>query len=167
MIWILSFIEGLFLLKHFRLYSTIFFLSIGLICGCSYEPLAPPEMPTYYQTINLPLADVSLPLADLVNPDNNIYGDSTKDQLYFQFSGNLDTVTLTENIFQIPAVGNVNFSQNFSELSESQLTFSRSVTQTTKLSEIITIPGILPSPNDLLIGEIARYELDDQRYKYR
>ena len=124
-------------------------------------------MPTYYQTINLPLADVSLPLADLVNPDNNIYGDSTKDQLYFQFSGNLDTVTLTENIFQIPAVGNVNFSQNFSELSESQLTFSRSVTQTTKLSEIITIPGILPSPNDLLIGEIARYELDGQRYKYR
>ncbi|MBP7886070.1 MAG: hypothetical protein KA076_02795 [Candidatus Marinimicrobia bacterium] len=167
MIWILSFIEGLFLLKHFRLYSTIFFLSIGLICGCSYEPLAPPEMPTYYQTINLPLADVSLPLADLVNPDNNIYGDSTKDQLYFQFSGNLDTVTLTENIFQIPAVGNVNFSQNFSELSESQLTFSRSVTQATKLSEIITIPGILPSPNDLLIGEIARYELDGQRYKYR
>ncbi len=164
---ILSFIKESVLIKHFKGFRYAILVSIGFIGGCSYEPLAPPEMPTYYQTINLPLTDISLPLADLVNPDNNIYGDSTKDELYFQFSGNLDTVTLTENIFQIPAVGDVNFSKNFTELSEEQLTFDKTVTQTTKLSEIITIPGTLPSPVELTIDAISPQKLDDQRYEYR
>ncbi|MFA5728303.1 MAG: hypothetical protein WC957_02650, partial [Candidatus Neomarinimicrobiota bacterium] len=59
--------------KQFRPIQFVILLIIGWFAGCAYEPLEPPEMPTYYQTINLPLTDVTLPLADLANPKNNIY----------------------------------------------------------------------------------------------
>lgn len=153
--------------KQLKYLPFILFLIIWLVSDCAYEPLSPPQMPTYYQTINLPLTDITLPLSDLVNPANNIYGDSTTDELYFQFSGDLDTVVLTEDIFQIPAANDVNYSQQFSDLSESQPTFSTTVTQTTKLSEVIAVPGILPSPVDIPIGVVERQKLDDQQYDYQ
>jgi len=148
------------------------FLLAALVIGelfrsCAYEPLSSPEMPTYYQTINLPLTDVTLPLADMVDSTNHIFGDSVNDELYFKFNGNLDTVSLTEDIFQIPAADDISFSQNFSDLSASQPTFSTSVTQTTKLSEVIAVPGILPSPTDLPDGEVDRQKLDDRQYDYQ
>lgn len=152
--------------KQFRPIQFVILLIIGWFAGCAYEPLEPPEMPTYYQTINLPLTDVTLPLSDLANPKNNIYGDPDNDELYFKFSGDLDTVILTEEIFQIPAADDINFSQNFDELGESQPTFSTTVSHTTKLSEMIGIPGVLPSPTDLDIGAVSRDKLDDQRYEY-
>lgn len=124
-------------------------------------------MPTYYQTINLPLTDVTLPLADMVDSTNHIFGDSTNDELFFKFNGDLDTVMLTEDIFQISAASDVNFSQNFDALSESQPTFSTSVTQTNKLSEMIAMPGILPSPTDLPVGVVDRQKLDDRQYDYQ
>jgi len=152
---------------HFRPVFAILLTVGGLLSSCAYEPLSPPEMPTYYQTINLPLTDVTLPLADLADSTNHIFGDSLNDELYFKFNGNLDTVMLTDDIFQIAAANNVSFSQNFDDLSESQTTFSTSVTQTTRLSEMITVPGILPSPVDLPVGVVDRQQLDERQYEYQ
>jgi hypothetical protein len=144
----------------------VIFVLSALISSCAYEPLSPPEMPTYYQTINLPLTDVTLPLADMVDSTNHIYGDSTNDELFFQFNGELDTVMLTDDIFQIPAANAINFSQNFEGLSDVQPTFSTTVTQTTKLSQMIAVPGILPSPVDIPVGVVDRQQLDERRYEY-
>ncbi len=144
----------------------VIFVLSALISSCAYEPLSPPEMPTYYQTINLPLTDVTLPLADMVDSTNHIYGDSTNDELFFQFNGELDTVMLTDDIFQIPAANTINFSQNFEGLSDAQPTFSTTATQTTKLSQMIAVPGILPSPVDIPVGAVDRQQLDERRYEY-
>ena len=98
-------------MTHFKipinLTNLFIFIIIALLwvaITCTYEPFQPPEMPKFYQTINLPLADVCLPLSDLHDPTNNIYGDSL---LTFKFGGTLDKVTLPDDIFVIPSMDSV------------------------------------------------------------
>ena len=85
---------------------------IWLLIDCTYEPLAPPELPKWYQTINLPLVDASFFLAELQDTANHIFGDSLSDSLYFKFTGALDTATLTEDIFMIPGIGSFEVRQD-------------------------------------------------------
>jgi len=137
-----------------------------LISGCTYEPLESPEMPTYYQTINIPLADITLPLSDMVDSTNHIYGDSSADEIYFKFNGNLDTIALTEDIFQIPAAASLNFSQNFDQLNQAVPPISQSITNTFKLSEQLGLP--LPLAYDWpVIGGVPRTKLMDSKYEYQ
>jgi len=146
-------------------------LLLGIWCGgswrCTYEPLAPPEMPTFYQTLNLPLVDIALPLADLQDSSNNIYGDALSDSLYFKFSGNLDTTTLTENIFLIPLATSVGFQQDFSTLSQAQPAFNTSISNTVKLSQLLPPPIRLPAPIPITVDEVPRAKLVDEKYSYQ
>ena len=133
--------------------------------GCTYEPLSPPEMPTFYQTINLPLTDVTLYLADLVDSTNHIFGDTLADLLYFEFDGELDTVTLTEDIFVIPTATEVAFQQDFSNLSGQNQPVSIAVPLTLKLSTLFDLP--LPADNDIPLDSLPRVKLMDSKSSYK
>ncbi len=140
-------------------------LSILVICiwwilSCTYEPLPPPEMPKFYQTINLPLVDASFYLSELQDSTNHIYGDSLSDSLYFMFSGDLDTATLTEDIFLIPAVGTFQINQDFSEIDQANINIDKSISQKIKLSEISGIS--FPLPYDFTIPSIPRIQIIDE-----
>jgi len=133
--------------------------------GCTYEPLSPPEMPTFYQTINLPLTDVTLYLSDLVDSTNHIFGDTLTDLLYFKFNGALDTVTLTEDIFVIPTATEVAFQQDFGNLSEQNQPVSIAVPMTVKLSTLLGLP--LPSDLQIRLDSLPRFKLMDSESSYK
>ncbi len=135
--------------------------------GCTYEPLSPPEMPTFYQTINLPLTDVSLYLSDLVDSTNHIFGDTLADLIYFKFNGELDTVTLTEDIFVIPTATNVTFQQDFSNLSEQNQPVSIAVPMTIKLSTLFSLTVSLPADFPITLDSLPRVKLMDSESSYK
>ncbi len=108
-------------MSSFKIYlnKRLVVLSVLIICiwwilSCTYEPLQPPKMPKFYQTINLPLVDVCLPLSDMRNPENNI--DTANKLLQFEFTGELDTATLTKSIFTIPTGVPVTIEQKFPDM---------------------------------------------------
>jgi len=133
--------------------------------SCTYEPLQPPELPKFYQTINLPLADVTLYLSGLHDTTNNIYGDSLSDSLYFKFEGSLDTVTLTEDIFVIPSATSVTFQQDFAEIDQANNPVSITIPQTIKFSTLFGLS--LPQSEELTIDPVPRMPLIDQDYSYQ
>jgi hypothetical protein len=133
--------------------------------GCTYEPLSPPAMPTYYQTINLPLTDVTLYLSDLVDTTNHIFGDSVSDLISFKFNGELDTVTLTEDIFVIPTATSVTFQQDFSNLGEQNQPVSIAVPMTVKLSTLFGLP--LPADYPIRLDSLPRVKLMDSKSSYK
>ena len=135
--------------------------------GCTYEPLSPPEMPTFYQTINLPLTDITLYLADLVDSTNHIFGDTLADLLYFKFDGELDTVTLTEDIFVISTATEVTFQQDFGNLSEQNQPVSITVPMTIKLSTLFSLQVSLPADNDIPLDSLPRVKLMDSKSSYK
>lgn len=152
----------------FKYKTGLLFVVLGLVWGslsCTYDPIGPPELPTFYQTLNLPLTDVSLPLGDLQNPENGIFGDSLSDSLYFKFEGLLDTVTLTEEIFVIPTATEVTFHQDFSEMEGASEPVTIENSQTLRLA---TLAGIsLPKSEDHTIPAIRRVHLIDQQFSYQ
>ena len=165
----ISFFKNKYLMTSFRIPmyrdKRLVVLSVLIICiwwilSCTYDPLPPPEMPKFYQTINLPLVDASFYLSELQDSTNNIYGDSLSDSLYFMFSGNLDTATLTEDIFLIPAVGTFEISQDFSEIDQANVTVDKTISQTIKLSEISGVS--FPLPQDHTIESIPRVQIIDE-----
>lgn len=152
----------------FRYKTSLGLVILSLIwwsLSCTYDPLQPPELPTFYQTLNLPLTDVSLPLGDLQDSTNGIYGDSLSDSLYFKFEGLLDTVTLTENIFVIPTATNVAFQQDFGDIEQAGDPVGISFSQTLRLA---TLTGIsLPQPDEYTVPAIPRTPLIDQEVPYQ
>lgn len=137
------------------------------IAHCTYEPLAPPQVLHFYQTINLPLTDVNLPLADLVDSTNHILGDPVGDSLYFYFAGPLDTVTLTPSLFQVPGGVNLNIRQQFGDLNQSLAHLDTTINQTIKLSQVLPLPAILPASQDITIDSVGRQILTDERREIR
>ncbi len=135
--------------------------------SCTYEPVQPPEMPTFYQTINIPLSDVTLPVADLQDSTNHIYGDSLADSLYFHFEGRLDTATLTPDIFTIPNETELIIAQDFSDFSDADISFRKTISRNLKLSDQISLPGVsLPLPYDVTLDSIPRQNLIDEEQHY-
>lgn len=143
----------------------IFVGFLWFILSCNYEPLTPPELPTWYQTINLPLADASFFLSELQDTSNNIYGDSLSDSLFFKFSGALDTTTLTEDIFLVPAVGKIEIRQDFSEISEVDISLDETISNTVYLSDIIPISFPLDYP--FTIETIPHTKLLEEEHSYQ
>ncbi|MCK4715545.1 MAG: hypothetical protein KAT54_01940, partial [Candidatus Marinimicrobia bacterium] len=133
--------------------------------SCTYEPFQPPEMPKFYQTINLPLADVTLYLSGLHDTTNNIYGAALSDSLYFKFDGSLDTVTLTEDIFVIPSATSVEFKQDFADIDQANNPISITIPQTIKFSTLFGLP--LPQSEELTINPVPRMPLIDQDYSHQ
>ncbi|MFA4839102.1 MAG: hypothetical protein WC703_06485 [Candidatus Neomarinimicrobiota bacterium] len=127
---------------------------VGLLAGCTYDPFPAPDMPKFYQTLNLPLTEISLPISGLVDSTNFIFGDSSADMIYFKFGGLLDTVTLTEDIFMIPAADPVNMRQDFSQISSVNQPIDISISRQIKLSEQFELP--LPQAEDLVLPFIER-----------
>jgi len=126
-------------------------------------------MPIFYQTLNLPLTDVSLPLGDLQDSTNGIFGDSLSDSLYFKFEGFLDTVTLTEDIFVIPTATNVAFQQDFGSMEDASNPVEISFSQRLRLATLagITLPQsyeftTLPVPRAPLIDQEVPYQIFDK-----
>jgi len=156
---------------HFRIpvnFKNLFIIIIILLWmafSCTYEPFQPPEMPKFYQTINLPLADVTLYLSGLHDTTNNIYGDSLSDSLYFKFDGSLDTVTLTEDIFVIPSATSVEFKQDFADIDQANNPVSITIPQTIKFSTLFGLP--LPQSDTLTINPVPRMPLIDQDYSHQ
>jgi len=157
---------------HFRipvnlknLFIFIIIVLLWMAFSCTYEPLQPPELPKFYQTINLPLADVTLYLSGLHDTTNNIYGDSLSDSLYFKFEGSLDTVTLTEDIFVIPSATSVTFQQDFAEIDQANNPVSITIPQTIKFSTLFGLS--LPQSEELTIDPVPRMPLIDQDYSYQ
>lgn len=152
----------------FKYKTGLIFLVLGLVwwsLSCTYEPIGPPELPKFYQTLNLPLADVALPLGDLQNPENGIFGDSLSDSLYFKFEGLLDTVTLTEDIFVIPTATEVTFLQDFSEMESASEPVTIENSQTLRLA---TLAGVsLPKSEPYTISAVNRIHLIDQALSYQ
>ncbi|MDO9548696.1 MAG: hypothetical protein Q7J65_07025 [Candidatus Marinimicrobia bacterium] len=152
----------------FRYKTSLILVILSLIwwsLSCTYDPFQPPELPKFYQTINLPLTDVSLPLGDLQDSTNGIFGDSLSDSLYFKFEGLLDTVTLTEDIFVIPTATNVAFQQDFGDMDQAsnpvEITFSQKL-------RLATLAGIsLPRADTLTVPAIPRTPLIDQEMPYQ
>jgi hypothetical protein len=138
---------------------------VGLLTAgqCTFEPIGPPELPTFYQKINLPLTDVALPLANLVDSTNHILGDKVGDSLFFYFAGPLDTVTITRQVFQIPGGVAMSMTQQFGDLSQASAQLNTTVSQTIKMSSVIPIPGVLPSPVDITLDSVARKPLDEEK----
>jgi len=133
--------------------------------SCTYNPLQPPELPIFYQTLNLPLTDVALPLGDLQDSTNGIYGDSLSDSLYFRFEGLLDTVTLTEDIFVIPTATNVAFQQDFGDMDQASDPMAISFSQSLRLAAMTGIS--LPQPDDYTVPAVPRMPLIDQEIPYQ
>ncbi len=133
-----------------------------LVVACTYEPLAPPQAPKFYQKINLPLADVTLDLASLVDSTNHIFGDSLGDSLFFRFAGPLDTVTLTEDIFRIPGGAAVDYAQRFDALTQAQAELDTTIAQTIKLSQVLHLPVPLPWPVDVTLDSVPRMPIADE-----
>lgn len=159
-------------MTHFRipvnlknLFIFIIIVLLWMAFSCTYEPLQPPELPKFYQTINLPLADVTLYLSGLHDTTNNIYGDSLSDSLYFKFEGSLDTVTLTEDIFVIPSATSVTFQQDFAEIDQANNPVSITIPQTIKFSTLFGLS--LPQSEELTIDPVPRMPLIDQDYSYQ
>ena len=145
--------------------SLIALCLIWMSLSCTYDPLQSPELPVFYQTLNLPLTDVSLPLGDLQDSTNGIYGDSLSDSLYFKFQGLLDTVTLTEDIFVIPTATNVAFQQDFEAMDQASNPVEISFAQTLRLA---TLAGIsLPQSSDYTVPAVPRTPLIDQEVPYQ
>jgi len=152
----------------FRYRTFIVYIAFGLFwwsLSCTYDPVQAPELPVFYQTLNLPLTDVSLPLGDLQDSTNGIYGDSLSDSLYFKFRGLLDTVTLTEDIFVIPTATEVAFQQDFGDMDQAGNPVSISFDQTLRLA---TLAGIsLPKSEDYTIPAVPRAPLIDRESPYQ
>ncbi|MBN2601107.1 MAG: hypothetical protein JXR87_03855 [Candidatus Marinimicrobia bacterium] len=152
----------------FRYKTSLMLVILSLIwwsLSCTYDPFQAPEMPVFYQTLNLPLTDVSLPLGDLQDSTNGIFGDSLSDSLYFKFEGFLDTVTLTEDIFVIPTATNVAFQQDFGSMEDASDPVEISFYQKFRLA---TLAGIsLPQTSEYTTPAVPRAPLIDQEMPYQ
>jgi len=142
--------------------TLVIFSLIWLSLSCTYDPFQAPEMPIFYQTLNLPLTDVCLPLSDLHDPTNNIYGDSL---LTFKFGGTLDKVTLPGDIFVIPSATSVEFEQGFADIDQANNPVSITIPQTIKFSTLFGLP--LPQSEELTINPVPRMPLIDQDYSHQ
>ncbi|MDD5766053.1 MAG: hypothetical protein PHW79_07415 [Candidatus Marinimicrobia bacterium] len=127
---------------------------VCLLAGCTYDPFPAPDMPKFYQTLNLPLTEISLEVSSLVDTTNFIFGDSSADMIYFKFGGLLDTVTLTEDIFVIPATDPVSLRQDFSQISMANNPIDISISQQVTLSQQFGLP--LPQNEDIILPSIER-----------
>ncbi len=155
-----------------RLYKWIFpyilIISVFLIGNCTIDPIKPPTLPTFYQTINIPLANTNLPLANLQDSLNHIFGDSLADSLWFFFEGSLDTTTLTKDIFVVPTAMDIAFSQEFSEISGSDISFDTTFSKIMKLSDHIHVPGVsLPFGFDVTLDSLQREPLINENHKIK
>ena len=121
-------------------------------------------MPTWYQTINIPVVDASFYLSELQDTANHIFGDSLSDSLYFSFAGSVDTTTLTEDIFIVPAVGGFEVSQGFSEISDVSISLDETITNKIKLSDILPISFPLAFP--FTIPSVPQTQILDEEYAY-
>jgi len=138
---------------------------VGISVSCTYDPFPSPDMPKFYQTLNIPLAEISLPISGLVDSTNFIFGDSSADMIYFKFGGLLDTVTLTENIFVIPAGDPVNMRQDFSQISSANNPIDISISRQIKLSEQFGLP--LPQAQDVILLLIERTTFPESESSYQ
>jgi len=147
-------------------------LAGGLVwlLSCTYDPFPKPAMPDFYQTFNLPLVEASFRLASLVDSTNHIYGDSLGDSLYFKFYGQLDTVTLTRDIFNIPGLGDIHINQDLSALNEANIRLDTTMHHLVKLSGILREQlgvGVLPLPFPVTVDSVPHTELIDERTDIR
>ncbi len=125
--------------------------------SCTYDSLESPKLPIFYQTINLPLVDAKLPLSGLRDTTNGIWGDPLSDSLYFKFVGELDTVTLTEDMFVIPTATEVAFQQAFADIGSAGDPVTISMSEKFRLATIFGLP--LPQPNEYIVTPIPVTDL--------
>ena len=142
-----------------KLYIVISVLFLMLFSFCTYDPLPSPETPKFYETLNIPLVNVDYGFSELVDSLGNILSDTTNDYIYFKFEGDIDTTTLTKEIFIVPSRMSFSFSQSFEELDESAFNLNMSYTEEFKLSEALDLP--LPAPTDIVLDSLPRMTLFD------
>lgn len=150
--------------------KSVFLLTAAVVIiwgaiNCTYDPLPPPQQPIFYQTLNFPLADVTILMGDLKDTTNHIYGDSLSDSLFFKFTGSLDTVTLTEDIFVIPAAPPVAFQQGFADMGEYNNPQTISVSKRVSLASQFGLD--LPQDEDISLDPVPRTPLVDERTRYK
>ncbi|MBO8130905.1 MAG: hypothetical protein H0Z29_05225 [Candidatus Marinimicrobia bacterium] len=153
------------MLKLFRYHLLIIVLITIAVIKCTYEPLPEPEVPEFNTKINIPLLEVDYKFTELVDPENNILSNVDSDYIYFRFQGDIDTTTLTRDIFVLPVNMSFEITQSFEEIDQSYFNLNISHTERFRLSEVLN--EHLPSDYNIVVDSIPRMTMFDSRQGFR